>query len=86
MLGPVKHRPVAPTLVAMRPPPARSAPGSSWLAVTVVASLLFSLLRLPSPVLFGSLVGGMVHALTARDELDLPAPLASGSGRRWSAR
>ena len=53
-------------------------PLRAWLvvvAVTVVASLLFSLLRLPSPVLFGSLVGGMVHALTARDELDLPAPL-----------
>ncbi len=53
-------------------------PLRAWLvvlAVTAVASLLFSALQLPSPVLFGSLVGGMVHALTARDGLDLPAPL-----------
>ncbi len=67
--------PAAPTLVAM-PPSAR--PLRAWLVVlvvTVVASLLFSLLGLPSPVLFGSLAGGMVHALTARDQLDLPAPL-----------
>ena len=40
--------------------------------VTVLASLLFTALRLPSPVLFGSLVGGMVHALTSRTELDVP--------------
>lgn len=42
------------------------------LAVTVLASLLFTVLRLPSPVLFGSLAGGMMHALTARTELDMP--------------
>ena len=47
----------------------------SWLvvvAVTVAASLLFEVLQLPSPVLFGSLLGGMAHALTAREELDVP--------------
>jgi uncharacterized membrane protein AbrB (regulator of aidB expression) len=38
-----------------------------WLGVavvTVLASLLFAVLHLPSPVLFGSLVAGMLHALT----------------------
>jgi membrane AbrB-like protein len=56
----------------MRPP---TGPVRAWalvLVVTVLASLLFGALRLPSPVLFGSLVGGMLHALTARTELDLP--------------
>ncbi len=41
------------------------------LAVTAIASLAFSLVRLPSPVLFGSLAGGIVHALSAREELSL---------------
>jgi uncharacterized protein len=47
----------------------------AWLlvvGVTALASVAFTALGLPSPVLFGSLVGGMVHALTARDELDMP--------------
>ncbi|CAN5422827.1 AbrB family transcriptional regulator [soil metagenome] len=43
------------------------------LLVTVLASVLFTVRALPSPVLFGSLVGGMVHALTARTELHPPA-------------
>jgi len=47
----------------------------AWLVVALVAtvaSAAFALLRLPSPVLFGSLVGGMAHALVAREELDMP--------------
>ncbi len=50
----------------------------TWLFVVVVsglASAAFQLLGLPSPVLFGSLVAGMLQALTARVELDMPAPL-----------
>src|SRR5512141_779050 len=50
------------------------------LAVTLVASVGFALLRLPSPVLFGSLVGGMLHALTSRTELEMP-PLAFRLGQ-----
>ena len=55
----------------------------SWLVVvvlTVVASLGFELLSLPSPVLFGSLVAGMAHALLAREELEVP-PLAFRVGQ-----
>ena len=55
----------------------------SWVvvvALTVVVSIGFSLLRLPSPVLFGSLVAGMAHALVASDELDVP-PLAFRVGQ-----
>ena len=48
--------------------------------VTVLASLLFTALHLPSPVLFGSLAAGMLHALTARTELDMP-PLAFRIGQ-----
>jgi membrane AbrB-like protein len=48
--------------------------------VTVLASLLFTVLHLPSPVLFGSLAGGMLHALTARAELEMP-PLAFRVGQ-----
>jgi membrane AbrB-like protein len=47
----------------------------SWLlvlAVTVLASVLLALSGLPSPVLFGSLLGGMVQALTGNVELDVP--------------
>jgi membrane AbrB-like protein len=50
------------------------------LVVTVAASAGFSSLALPSPVLFGSLVGGMLHALTSRTELDMP-PLAFRLGQ-----
>ena len=55
----------------------------AWLVVTVVtvaASALFGLLRLPSPVLFGALVGGMVHALGSRTALEMP-PLAFRLGQ-----
>ena len=41
----------------------------SWLlvlAVTLAVSALLAAWGLPSPVLFGSLVGGMVQALTGR--------------------
>ncbi len=48
--------------------------------VTVLASLLLSLLSLPSPVLFGSLLGGMAYALTAREALEVP-PLAARLGQ-----
>jgi len=47
----------------------------SWLVVlvvTVAASAGFAAAGLPSPVLFGALLGGMLHALTACRELDLP--------------
>ena len=64
----------------MRPVPR---PVRAWLVVilvTVAASALFTVLRLPSPVLFGSLVGGMVHALGSRTELEMP-PLAFRVGQ-----
>ncbi|GAB7003897.1 AbrB family transcriptional regulator [Nocardioides sp. AN3] len=41
-------------------------------SVTVVASVVFGLLGLPSAVMFGSLLGGMVHALTSATDLRLP--------------
>ena len=47
----------------------------AWVVVIVVgaaASGLFALAQLPSPVLFGSLLAGMAHALIARDELEMP--------------
>jgi membrane AbrB-like protein len=47
----------------------------TWLVltlVTVVVSVAFTLVRLPSPVLFGSLVAGAAHALVAREEVDVP--------------
>ena len=58
-------------------------PVRAWLVVilvTVAASALFTLLRLPSPVLFGSLVGGMVHALGSGTELEMP-PIAFRVGQ-----
>ena len=54
-----------------------------WLGVvvvTVLASLLFAVVHLPSPVLFGSLVAGMLHALTSPVELEMP-PLAFRLGQ-----
>ena len=54
-----------------------------WLGVvvvTVLASLLFAVLHLPSPVLFGSLVAGMLHALTSPVVLEMP-PLAFRLGQ-----
>jgi uncharacterized protein len=55
--------------------PADRSPVAAWgliLAVTAVASLSFALLALPSPVLFGALLGGMVHALTSSRALGVP--------------
>ncbi|CAN5413953.1 AbrB family transcriptional regulator [soil metagenome] len=43
------------------------------IVVTVVLSVGFSLLGLPSAVLFGSLVGGMAHALTSPTAIKVPA-------------
>jgi uncharacterized protein len=40
--------------------------------VTVVASVVFELLGIPSAVMFGSLLGGIVHALTSPTDLRLP--------------
>ena len=40
--------------------------------VTVVLSVGLSLARVPSAVLFASLVGGMAHALTSPTPLELP--------------
>jgi uncharacterized protein len=42
------------------------------LSVTLVLSVLLSLLRVPSAVLFASLFGGMAHALTSPTPLALP--------------
>jgi membrane AbrB-like protein len=42
------------------------------LAVTLVLSVVLSLLRVPSAVLFASLLGGMAHALTSPTPLALP--------------
>jgi membrane AbrB-like protein len=40
--------------------------------VGAAASAGFALLGLPSPVLFGALLGGLVHALAARHPVDMP--------------
>jgi membrane AbrB-like protein len=50
------------------------------LAGTAAASVLFGVLQLPSAVLFGSLVAGMLHALLASAELEMP-PLAFRVGQ-----
>ncbi|WP_028638113.1 AbrB family transcriptional regulator [Nocardioides sp. URHA0032] len=42
------------------------------LGVTVALSVALSVLRVPSAVLFGSLLGGMAHALTSPTALTLP--------------
>lgn len=42
------------------------------LTVTVVASTVFEVLGVPSAVMFGSLLGGIVHALTSSTDLRLP--------------
>ena len=60
-----------------------SAPLRPWLLVlagAVAASIAFDRLALPSPVLFGSLAAGMLHALTARHELEMP-PVAFRVGQ-----
>jgi uncharacterized protein len=62
---------------------ARSSTTRAWLVlvvVAVVASGIFAALGMPSPVLFGSLVGGMVHALTARHEVEM-SPLVFRVGQ-----
>jgi membrane AbrB-like protein len=56
-------------------PPHRRRTAARWAVVAVAAtaaSAVFAVLALPSPVLFGSLLGGMVYALAARTELDMP--------------
>lgn len=61
------------------PAPSPRAPRTpAWAAllvvvVTVAASALLAVARVPSAVLFGSLVGGMAHALTSSTPLALPA-------------
>jgi uncharacterized protein len=55
-----------------RPPRSPLASTVLVLAVTVVLSVGFSLLHLPSAVLFGSLLGGMAHALTSPTVLKVP--------------
>jgi membrane AbrB-like protein len=54
--------------------PARSPRAALALVVgvTVVLGVVFSLLGLPSGVLFASLIGGMAHALTSATVLELP--------------
>lgn len=47
----------------------------SWAVVVVisaVASAVLGLLQLPSPLLFGALLGGLVHALTAAEPATMP--------------
>ncbi len=41
-------------------------------AVTAVASAGLALLRVPSPVLFGAVLGGMAHSLTSTSQLAVP--------------
>lgn len=55
--------------------PARSPLAGALLVLvaTVALTLGFSLLRVPSAVLFGSLLGGMTHALTSPTEIKVPA-------------
>lgn len=50
------------------------------LGVTAVLGLLLSWARLPSAVLFASLLGGMAHALTSPTELRVP-PVAFRLGQ-----
>ena len=60
-----------------------SRPLRSWLLVVAAgagAGVVLELLSLPSPVLFGALFGGLLHALTSPHELELP-PLASRVGQ-----
>src|SRR4051812_8639770 len=61
----------------------RSGSTRAWLVLAVVAAGAsggFAALGLPSPVLFGSLLGGMVHALTAPRELEM-SPLVFRVGQ-----
>lgn len=64
----------APRLAAMTDHE-RSRPRAAALVVSVTAvfTVAFELLGLPSAVLFGSLLGGMAHALTSVTTLELPA-------------
>ncbi|MCD4526020.1 AbrB family transcriptional regulator [Nocardioides sp. cx-173] len=50
------------------------------LVATIVLTLTFSLMRVPSAVLFGSLLGGMTHALTSPTEIRVP-PIAFRLGQ-----
>lgn len=43
------------------------------IAVTVLTSVVLTLLRVPSAVLFGAVLGGMAHALTSPSTLAVPA-------------
>ena len=59
----------------------RVRPWAVVVAVTTVASLGLSVAGLPSPVLFGALVGGIVHALGAPDSPLEIAPLGFSIGQ-----
>ena len=59
----------------MARPPRTLRPWLLVLVATLLASLVFERVSLPSPVLFGALVGGMLHALTSPAELELPPVL-----------
>lgn len=50
------------------------------IATTVVTSVLLSLVAVPSAVLFGSLLGGMAHALTSPTDIKVP-PVAFRLGQ-----
>ena len=50
--------------------PARA--GALIVAVTAVASAGLALSRVPSPVLFGAVLGGMAHSLTSTSQLAVP--------------
>lgn len=47
-------------------------------AGVVAVSLLFELVGLPSPVLFGALLAGLVYALVASRRLQVPGPVFTG--------
>jgi uncharacterized protein len=53
----------------------RSTPQAATVVVAVglVACAAFAVLAVPSPVLFGAVLGGMAHALTSRTPLALPS-------------
>lgn len=53
-------------------PRSRRAALALVVGATVLSSLLLGLAGLPSPVLFGGLIGGLAHALTSQEGLELP--------------
>jgi membrane AbrB-like protein len=53
--------------------------GGAVVAVAVAAGLLFALLGLPSPALFGGLLAGLVRALAVPTRITVPAPATTAA-------